>query len=125
MNEASPAPLANEATQVNEGYLKAPAERVVALSVTHGPMKGSVFHLTKARNVLGRAGSDIVITDPQISRRHCAVEVHEDEERARLVDLDSTNGTYVEEKKIKTCELDHLSEFRIGSTTLLFTVTKY
>lgn len=125
VKEASPVPVATEATQINSGYLRLPADQAIALSITHGPMKGNVFHLTKARNVLGRTGADIVIDDPKVSRQHCAVEVHEDKGTARLVDLGSTNGTYVDEQKIKNCELNHLSEFRIGSTTLLFTVTKF
>jgi predicted Zn finger-like uncharacterized protein len=123
--EASPAPLATEAMQLNSGYLKVPTDRAIALSITDGPMKGNVFHLTKVRNVLGRTGADIVIDDPKISRQHCAVEVHEAQGTARLVDLDSTNGTFVDEQKIKNCVLGHLSEFRIGSTTLLFTVIKF
>ena len=126
VKEASPISLATEATQVDSGYLKIPAEKAIALSITHGPMKGSVFHLTKVRNILGRAaGADIVIEDPKVSHQHCAVEVHESKGTARLLDLDSTNGTYVDEEKIKNCELNHLSEFRIGSTTLLFTVTQF
>jgi len=123
--EASPVPLAIEATQIDSGYLKVPADQAIALSITHGPMKGNVFHLTKVRNVLGRADADIVIDDPKVSRQHCAVEVHKSKGTARLIDLDSSNGTYVDEKKIKDCELNHLSEFRIGSTTLLFTVTQF
>lgn len=125
VKEASPVPLAAEATQTDGGYLKVPADKAITLSITHGPKRGNIFHLTRTRNVLGRTGADIVIDDPQVSRQHCAVEVHEDEGTARLVDLDSSNGTYVDEQKIKDCELSHLSEFRIGSTTLLFTVTKY
>jgi predicted Zn finger-like uncharacterized protein len=126
VKEASPVPLATEATQIDSGYLKVPADKAIALSITHGPMKGDVFHLTKVRNVLGRtAGADIVISDPKVSHEHCAVEVHDDKGTARLVDLESTNGTYVDEQKIKNCELNHLSEFRIGSTTLLFTVTQF
>ena len=123
--ETSPAPMATEATQLNSGYLKVPTDRAIALSITDGRMKGNVFHLTKVRNVLGRIGADIVIDDPKISRQHCAVEVHEAQGTARLVDLDSTNGTFVDEEKVKNCVLSHLSEFRIGSTTLLFTVTKF
>ncbi len=40
-----------------------------------------------------------------------------------MQDLGSANGTFVDEQKIQTCKLEHLSEFRIGATTLMFTVT--
>ncbi|MBI3896089.1 MAG: FHA domain-containing protein [Acidobacteria bacterium] len=39
------------------------------------------------------------------------------------LDLNSANGTFVGEEKITHCELGHMSEFRVGSTTLMFTVT--
>jgi pSer/pThr/pTyr-binding forkhead associated (FHA) protein len=42
---------------------------------------------------------------------------------ATLIDLGTTNGTFVAGKSIKTYELEHLSKFRIGATTMLFTVT--
>lgn len=117
---APPSDRLPEATVVSQQGGRLPDGKAVALSVTVGPQKGKVFPLSKPRVVLGRMGSDIVIEDSEISRKHCAVEVHGT--TATLVDLDSTNGTFVEDQKIRTCKLEHLSEFRIGSTTLLFTV---
>lgn len=102
--------------------LQLPAEKRVALSVTQGPLKGTVYAISKPRVVLGRAGADIVVEDPEVSRRHCAVEVHG--ATALLVDLGSTNGTFVDENKVETHPLEHLSEFRIGGTTLMFTISK-
>jgi len=64
---------------------------------------------------------DIVVADPEVFRLHCAIEVSGP--RALVVDLGTTNGTFVDGKKIKSHELQHLSEFRIGASTLLFTVT--
>lgn len=98
-----------------------PADQTVALAVIEGPARGQVFRLTKARNVLGRSGADIVLYDPEVSRKHCMIEVHGSS--ATLVDLGTTNGTFVAGKSIKTYELENLSKFRIGATTLLFTVT--
>ncbi|MEE8201759.1 MAG: FHA domain-containing protein, partial [Candidatus Acidoferrales bacterium] len=65
---------------------------------------------------------DIVVEDPEISRKHCALEVHGNS--ALLVDLGSTNGTFIEGQRIETHELEHLAEFRIGATTLMFTVSQ-
>jgi predicted Zn finger-like uncharacterized protein len=98
-----------------------PAEQTVALAVIEGPARGQVFRLTKARVVLGRSGADIVLYDPEVSRKHCAVEVHGS--TATLIDLGTTNGTFVGKKSIQKYQLEHLSKFRIGATTLLFTVT--
>lgn len=98
-----------------------PAGMSVALSVTQGPLKGSVFPISKSRVVLGRRGADIVLDDAEVSRKHCALEVHGP--LALLVDLGSTNGTFVNQDRVDTAELEHLSEFRIGRNTLMFTVT--
>jgi pSer/pThr/pTyr-binding forkhead associated (FHA) protein len=39
------------------------------------------------------------------------------------VDLDSNNGTFVNGKKIASCELHHLSEFQVGASTLMLAIT--
>ena len=97
------------------------AEQTLALAVLEGPGRGQVFRLSKTRMVLGRSGADIVLYDPEVSRKHCAIEVHGS--TATLIDLGTTNGTFVSDKSIQRYELEHLSRFRIGATTLLFTVT--
>jgi len=43
--------------------------------------------------------------------------------RARLIDLGSRNGTFVNEKRVEMSELQNLSEFHIGRNTFLFTIT--
>jgi predicted Zn finger-like uncharacterized protein len=103
------------------GSRKLAAEKTAALAVIKGPSRGQVFRLSKARVVLGRSGADIVLYDPEVSRKHCALELHGS--TATLIDLGTTNGTFVAGKSIQSSELKHLSKFRIGATTLLFTVT--
>jgi predicted Zn finger-like uncharacterized protein len=98
-----------------------PVDQAVALAVIEGPARGQVFRLSKPRVVVGRSGADIVLYDPEVSRKHCAIEVHGS--AATLIDLGTTNGTYVGGKSVKKVELSHMSKFRIGATTLLFTVT--
>jgi len=101
--------------------LALPAGRTITLSVIGGPAKGQVFPLDKPRVVLGRSEADVLIDDPEVSRWHCAIEVKNDV--IRLRDLDSTNGTFINQERIRAAELKHLSEFRIGSTIVLLTVT--
>ena len=123
MRQSAPQPAAAEATQlagVGEG-LELPIGKIVALSATKGPLTGQVFRLDKPRVLVGRQGADIELADPEVSRKHCSVEVHG--ATATLVDLGTTNGTFVDGEKIQSRELEHLSEFRIGATTLLFMVT--
>jgi len=98
-----------------------PADKNVSLLVTEGPLKGQAFHLSQPRVVLGRAGADVVLTDTEVSRKHCLLEVHGS--TATLMDLGSTNGIYLGGKRVESCELEHMMEFRVGSTVLIFTVS--
>lgn len=103
------------------GTPQLPSDQTVALAVIEGPARGQVFRLSKPRVVIGRSGADVVLYDPEVSRKHCVIEVQGP--TATLTDLGTTNGTFVGSESIKTFQLSHLSRFRIGSTTLLFTVT--
>lgn len=98
-----------------------PANKVISLSVIAGPAKGQALSLEKPVVILGRSDSDFTIGDPNISRQHCAVEVRGD--AVRLRDLDSTNGTFVGLERVRAAELRHLSEFRMGLTVVLVTIT--
>jgi len=101
--------------------LQLPAGKAIALSVIAGPSRGLVYPVQKPRVVLGRADADIVINDKEISRWHCAIEIKGD--IIRLRDMDSTNGTYFDDERVRVAELKHLSEFRIGTSVILVSVT--
>ena len=98
-----------------------PKNNSVSLLVTDGASKGMSFPVQKPQVVIGRTTGDILIADSKISSLHCVVEVHGPS--ALLVDLESGNGTFVSGKKVVSSELDHLSEFRVGKTTLMFVIT--
>jgi len=117
----APAPEATIVSKKGLGLQLPPGKRV-AVWVTNGPLKGKVFPFSKPRMVLGRADADIVIDDPEVSRKHCALEIYGD--HAMLVDLGSTNGTFVDDNRVETHKLEHLSEFRVGAATLMFTISK-
>ncbi len=101
--------------------LRLPVGKTIALSVIAGPGRGYVHQVASPRVVLGRADSDLVIGDPEISRWHCAIEIKDDV--IRLRDLESTNGTYFGDERVRVAELKHLSEFRIGTSVILLSVT--
>jgi len=44
------------------------------------------------------------------------------QDMVRLCDLDSANGTYVDGERVQAAELEHLSEFCLGSTWLVVTI---
>jgi predicted Zn finger-like uncharacterized protein len=108
-------------TTVVELHTRLPEGKKVALVAMKGPAKGMVFPITKPEVILGRLGADLVIADNQISSKHCVLEVRDT--TAILRDLGSTNGIIIGATPVKTAQLEHLSEFRIGASTLMFTVT--
>ncbi len=110
-----------ETVTVMRAATKLPRGKNVALVVMQGVTAGAIFRFRKPEVVIGRVGTDIVVEDREVSATHCAVEVRGN--YGVLTDLGSTNGTYVGEEPVKTYRLEHLTEFRIGETTLMFTIT--
>lgn len=96
--------------------LRLPEKRKVVLSILSGPSKGESHTLTKPRAVLGRKGADIALSDPEISRHHCLLEVRDN--YINLKDLDSTNGTFFEEERVRAAMLQDGTEFRIGGSKI-------
>ena len=89
------------------------------LVVLDGPDSGREFPLAGAFAIaIGRADeAGIVIDDDQVSRRHALVTVFED--GARIDDLDSTNGTWVNGARIAVPHpLLEGDELRVGGTRL-------
>ncbi len=111
-----PAPPAAKASN-----LKLPVGKKFSLAIISGPDSGKTFPIDKPRVIIGRAGADISLSDAEISRNHAAIEFEEDQ--ITLVDLNSTNGTFVNGAKIQTSALDNYGEFEVGSTTLMLIVT--
>ena len=101
--------------------LRLPEGKAIALSIIAGPARGLVFPVQKPRLVVGRSGADVDINDAEISRWHCAIEIKDDVVRIR--DLESTNGTFFGDERVRVAELKHLSEFRIGVSVILLTIT--
>lgn len=68
---------------------------------------------------IGRGhASDVVLADAQISRTHCLVQLKEDE--LHVVDLNSTNGTFVDDERIMgEAILPVGSTLRIGAFSLV------
>ena len=75
-----------------------------------------VAKLKKPRVILGRDDADIALDDQEISRHHCLLEVRES--FANLKDLDSTNGTFFDEERVRAAMLQNGAEFRIGTSVI-------
>jgi predicted Zn finger-like uncharacterized protein len=105
------------ATRQTARPLRLPADQRLSLACISGPDSGRIFEIDKPRVVIGRANADIVVADIQCSRQHAAIEVMD--EHVFVADLNSTNGTYVNDQRVGRAELDNRTEFEIGTTTLM------
>jgi predicted Zn finger-like uncharacterized protein len=101
--------------------LKLPETRKLSLAVISGNNAGEIFQISKPRMVIGRGEADILIQDLEASRTHAEIDVIGD--RVVLHDLNSTNGTFVDEQKITSVSLENHNEFRIGSTVFMLIIT--
>jgi hypothetical protein len=80
---------------------------------------GQRHELAKRRVVIGRSKDcDIQLSDPNVSRRHA--EVRQEGAAHWVVDLDSTNGTEVNGRRLKRAKLRPGDTIVVGSTELLF-----
>jgi len=87
----------------------------VTLCITRGRSTGKTHLLTKRASIGHISGNaDMQIDDPETSALHCAVAITDN--GVRLYDLDSVNGTYVDDVRIQVADLEELSTFRVGST---------
>ncbi len=61
---------------------------------------------------------DVHVDDESVSRRHCTLHARED--GCDVTDLQSANGTFVNDKRVPNAELQPGDKLRIGSTILEF-----
>src|SRR4051794_7503979 len=93
------------------------------LHVRSGPDSGTAVELPGDGSfVLGRQrGSDMVVRDARASRRHAEL-TPLDDERWRLRDLESANGTLVDGMRVTgAVELEGGEEMRIGDVVIAVT----
>lgn len=70
-----------------------------------------------AMRTLGRAApADFVVPAALVSRLHCRLEAGEDS--LIVVDLDSTNGTYVNDRRVERAPLKSGDRLRVGRVEL-------
>ena len=84
-----------------------------------GPSPGKVFPLMKNEITIGRdINNEIVINDAEISRKHCRLVMTAD--GFVIEDLGSTNGTWVNERRISSQHLLRSGEsIRLGDNITL------
>jgi len=90
------------------------------LSVTRGMGMGRVFELNQDTSTsLGRArANDIVLEDVAVSSEHCRIRLEDG--RFVMHDLKSTNGTFVNDKRVSRHALQDGDVIQVGETWLTY-----
>lgn len=109
--------------------------RLIGIS---GPVNGMIFALTEREVSIGRDNANTVcLNDPSVSRRHCLLRSGNDKSETvspeteseqsltatdhwSITDLESFNGTFVNDIPIKEQILRHGDQITIGDVVLLF-----
>lgn len=84
-----------------------------ALVVERGHRSGTTFILREGNTTVGRhPESDIFLNDVTVSRHHCRFVTNADE--LKVEDSGSTNGTYVNDERVDSADLEAGDEVLIG-----------
>ena len=110
-----------EKKMLNDRSPDSPIEKSYLVAMT-GPHAGTVFTLTQGTMVAGRIPQvDIFLQDGQASRKHA--QFFTDLGETKVIDLGSTNGTFVNDKRIDDEILvSDGDEIRIGDTCFRFSI---
>lgn len=95
-------------------------QKQAVLVVMTGPTAGQSVHLeARDRWTMGRSTDcDLVFQEASVSRNHCEF-VFVEKEKWRVIDLKSSNGTFVNNEKISEQDIENGDRIQLGSTTVL------
>ncbi len=92
-----------------------------SLKVVMGEDAGKEMKLFNKVTSIGRSGSDLVISDPESSRKHATIEFLA-KDKVIVKDLNSVNGTYLNRKPVSVATIKNGDALQIGSTVINFFV---
>jgi pSer/pThr/pTyr-binding forkhead associated (FHA) protein len=100
------------------GIATAPSVEV-SLEILEGADSGAVRKFKQESVLIGRLNTDLVVRDSDVSRRHTIIEVF-DGSQIYLRDLNSTNGTFVNGRRVSSVRLRNGDQVRLGRCLLRF-----
>ncbi len=97
-----------------------PSQRA-RLVIQNGDLKGKEFVLEGTEAIIGRSrATDITISDDGISREHTVILYDDETDVYSVEDLQSTNGTQVNAKRVRSADLVNGDHIQIGRTRFEF-----
>ena len=99
-----------------------PRDTRVYLRVVRGPDQGQVFDLSSGGcYIIGRQAGDIPLSDAKVSQRHAEIKILGPENHF-IIDLASTNGTFLNGTRVERHKIWHGDELLLGETLLQISV---
>jgi hypothetical protein len=135
-------PVTIELTQEDDlvtGHFRVRSHAVAQVDAPHVPtsrrrrsgvaveVNGATHPLLPPVVVLGRgADADLRINDPGVSRRHAELRLTTDDRNpsVEVHDLDSTNGTFVDGRRVDSAPVSDGATVRVGNTDLVVRFTE-
>jgi pSer/pThr/pTyr-binding forkhead associated (FHA) protein len=100
--------------------LETPRAKAMLL-IRNGGFEGMSYEITAEETLIGRnPTTDITLLDEGISREHALIVYDPDDDTYTIEDLQSTNGTKVNGKRVRSSELADGDELQIGHTRFQF-----
>jgi pSer/pThr/pTyr-binding forkhead associated (FHA) protein len=91
------------------------------LLIRNGGFQGMRYELTGEETLIGRnPTTDITLLDEGISREHAIVSYDREAGHFVIEDLQSTNGTKLNGKRVRAAALSHGDRIQIGRTVFEF-----
>ena len=93
------------------------------LVICNGGFEGMAYELASEETIIGRnPTTDITLLDENISREHSIILRDPETGTYSIEDLQSTNGTKVNGKRVRSADLQHEDEIEIGHTRFRFLI---
>ena len=100
--------------------LEGPGSKAMLL-IRNGGFEGMSYEITAEETLIGRnPTTDITLLDEGISREHALIVYDPDEDTYTIEDLQSTNGTKVNGKRVRSSQLADGDDLQIGHTHFQF-----
>jgi pSer/pThr/pTyr-binding forkhead associated (FHA) protein len=93
------------------------------LVICNGGFEGMAYELASEETIIGRnPTTDITLLDENISREHSIILRDSETGTYSIEDLQSTNGTKVNGKRVRSADLQPEDEIEIGHTRFRFLI---
>lgn len=110
---------APEGQQSYGSHMPLPPKVRLTLEIIGGPDRGTTITLTSGRAIIGRSDADLVLDEPNVSKKHAVIEAFS-RTNIYIRDLASTNGTIVNGAQIAQKKLSDGDVIQIGNVIMRF-----